>query len=53
MERNEQPRNPGQEELATLMHGHACPLAYCCLALDCVECLQKYIDRGGENRGGK
>jgi hypothetical protein len=53
MAQNEQPSNQGQEELAMLIHGHTCPLGYRCLASDCVECIQIYMERGGENHGGK
>lgn len=45
MAQNEQ--GLSQEDLAALIHGHACPAGYRCQAPDCIECLQIYIDRGG------
>lgn len=51
MVENEQPHTPSQDPLAKLMHGQRCPLGYRCLASDCVECLQIYMEQGGENHG--
>lgn len=41
------------EGLAMLLHGQSCPVGYRCQASDCIECLQIYIDRGGETNGSK
>jgi hypothetical protein len=37
--------------LAQLLHKRGCPMGYACLASDCVECLQKYIEREGLQNG--
>ena len=34
------------EGLAMLLHGKECPVGYKCLALDCIECIQIYMDKG-------
>lgn len=36
-------------DLARLLLTGDCPVGYKCLAIDCLECLEIYIDRGGEN----
>ena len=51
MVQNEQ--SLSQEDLAALIHGGTCPAGYSCQALDCIECLQNYMDRGGENHGDR
>lgn len=35
------------EDLARLLQAGDCPVGYNCLAMDCLECLQIYIDQGG------
>ena len=52
MVHDEQPQAMSQQDMAALIHGQSCPAGYRCLASDCMECLQMYIDRGGENSGG-
>lgn len=53
METNEQrPLSLAVDGLAMLLHGKECPVGYKCLAMDCVECLEIYMDKGGES-GGK
>lgn len=47
----QQPLDITGEGLAMLLHGKECPVGYKCLDLDCLECLEIYIDRGGENNG--
>lgn len=53
MAKDEQPQELSQETLATLLHGQECPVGYRCQALDCVECLQIYMEQGGGNGGGR
>ena len=33
------------EALAMLLHGKECPVGYKCLAMDCIECIQIYMDK--------
>ena len=35
------------EGLARLLQTGDCPVGYKCLAMDCLDCLQIYIDQGG------
>lgn len=52
MAANEQPPlHLTHEDLARLLLTGDCPVRYNCLAMDCLECLEIYIDRGGENNG--
>ena len=50
MSDNEQrPLDLAHDGLAMILHTKDCPVEYKCLALDCIECLQIYMDRGAEN----
>ena len=40
------------EGLAMLLHGKECPVGYKCLALDCIECIQIYMDRAERKDNG-
>lgn len=54
MAQNEvQPLDLASEGLAMLLQTGDCPVGYRCQASDCIECLQIYIDRGGETNGRK
>lgn len=33
------------EGLAMLLHGKECPVGYKCLAPDCIECIQIYMEQ--------
>ena len=37
--------------VAMLLQSGDCPLGYRCLAMDCMDCLKIYMDRGGGNDG--
>lgn len=43
----ERPPYLAGEGLARLLQTGDCPVGYNCLAMDCLECLQIYIDQGG------
>lgn len=52
MKQNNKPQQSlPADGLAKLLHRHGCPMGYNCLAQDCVECLQKYIDQEGLQNG--
>ena len=54
METNEQrPLSLAGDGLAMLLHGKECPVGYKCLAPDCMECLEIYMDKGGESDGNR
>lgn len=44
----QRPLDLSGEGLAMLLYGHECPVGYKCLAMDCMECLQIYMDKGGQ-----
>ena len=35
-----------EQLMATLLNNRKCPVGFQCLAVDCVECIKKYIERG-------
>lgn len=52
MATNESPRQIlTSDGIAMLLQTGNCPVRYRCLAMDCMECLQMYIDQGGNQNG--
>lgn len=35
-----------EQIMVTLLHNRECPVGYRCLAVDCIECMKKYIEEG-------
>ena len=48
-ENEERQQGLTHEALAGLLLTGDCPVGYRCLAMDCLKCLQIYIDQGGGN----
>ena len=40
---------PGNQTMAALLHSRECPFGYQCVAMDCVECVKKYMEKGAAN----
>lgn len=52
MAQNEgQQHDPTNEGMAMLLQTGDCPVGYRCLAMDCLKCLQIYMDQEAENNG--
>lgn len=47
----QQPLHLTHEGLARLLLTGDCPVGYRCLAMDCMECLEMYIEQETENNG--
>lgn len=42
-----------EQIMAAMLHNRECPAGFQCLAVDCIECIKKHMERGEDHEQGQ